>query len=106
MTIHSSSMIFAVTDSVQLRIVQHWNAPRMLQNRLSSFSTCYASLLQALMSTFSLRICLLRSKTSIYYSQIMHIATCFDSKESPTGYSLNHILDSSTTVHNLGSQKA
>jgi len=35
----------------------------------------------------------------------MHIATCFDSKESLSGYSLNNIVDTSSTVHILGSQK-
>jgi len=35
----------------------------------------------------------------------MHIATCFDSKELSAGYSLNHISDTSSTVHILGSQK-
>jgi len=44
------------------------------------------------------------SKISIYYKQIMHIATCFDSKESSSGHSLNHIIDTSGTVHILGSQ--
>jgi len=46
-----------------------------------------------------------QSNTSIYYSQIMHIATCFDS-ESSSGDLLNHILDTSSTVHILGSQKS
>jgi len=35
----------------------------------------------------------------------MHTATCFDSKESSSGYSLNHIVGISSTVHILGSQK-
>jgi len=35
----------------------------------------------------------------------MHIATCFDSKESSSGYSLNRIADTSSTVHIFGSQK-
>jgi len=34
----------------------------------------------------------------------MNIATCFDSKESSSGYSLNDILDASSTVHILGYQ--
>jgi len=35
----------------------------------------------------------------------MHIATCFDSNELSSGYSLNHIVGTSITVHILGSQK-
>ena len=35
----------------------------------------------------------------------MRIASCFDSKESSSGCSLNHIVDTSSTVHILGSQK-
>jgi len=35
----------------------------------------------------------------------MHIATCFESKESSSGYVLNHIVDTSSTVHILVSQK-
>ena len=35
----------------------------------------------------------------------MHIAACFDSNESTSGYLLNHILDTSSTVHILGSPK-
>jgi len=35
----------------------------------------------------------------------MHIATCFDLASS-TGYSLNHTVDTSSTVHILGSQKS
>jgi len=35
----------------------------------------------------------------------MHIATCFDSKESSSGYSLKHIVEISSAVHILGSQK-
>jgi len=31
----------------------------------------------------------------------MHIATCFDSKELSSGYSLDHIVDTSSTVHIL-----
>jgi len=29
----------------------------------------------------------------------MHITTRFDSKESSSGYSFNHIVDTSSTVH-------
>jgi len=35
----------------------------------------------------------------------MHIATCFDLKESSSGYSLYRIVGTSSTVHVLGSQK-
>jgi len=35
----------------------------------------------------------------------MHIATCFDSKESSSGNSLKHFVDTSSTVHILGSQE-
>ena len=35
----------------------------------------------------------------------MYIATCFASKASSSGYLLNHIVDTSSTVHILGSQK-
>jgi len=35
----------------------------------------------------------------------MHIATCFNSKESSSGYSLNRIVDTSSTVHILRSKK-
>jgi len=40
-----------------------------------------------------------------YYSQIMHIATFFDSKELSSGYSLNHIVDKLSRMQILGSQK-
>jgi len=36
----------------------------------------------------------------------MHIATCFDSKESSSGYSLNRVVETSSAVHILESQKA
>jgi hypothetical protein len=36
----------------------------------------------------------------------MHIAKCFDSKESSSGHSLNHIVDTPSKVHILGSQKS
>ena len=36
----------------------------------------------------------------------MRIATCFELNESSSGYSLDHIPDTSSTVHILGSQKA
>jgi len=35
----------------------------------------------------------------------MHIATCFDSNELSSSYSLNHIVDTSSNAHILGSQK-
>jgi hypothetical protein len=36
----------------------------------------------------------------------MHIATCFDSKESPSGYSMNDNIDSSSHSSHFGIPKS
>jgi len=36
----------------------------------------------------------------------MHIATCFDSKESPSGYPMNHNIDISSNSGHYGIPKS
>jgi len=64
----------------------------------------FSTFLRSHLKTFIWNI-LFQSNTFIYCCQFMHIATSFDSKESSSGYSLNHIVDTSNKMQILWSQK-
>jgi len=44
-------------------------------------------------------------QTQLFILSIMQIVTCFDSKESSSGYSLNHNIDISSNSANFGIPK-
>jgi len=46
------------------------------------------------------------SNTTIYLLSIMHIAKCFDSKESSSGYSMYHTIDTSSGSAYFGIPKS
>jgi len=43
-----------------------------------------------------------QSNTTIYLLSIMYIATCFDSRESSSSYSMNHNIDTSSDSAHFG----